>query len=167
VKSGKFPCVVFPIFHVRCLINGKSTYQTSNIFSSVFYKSINALFDEVPRYIVTIIIPMAANIIMQMHILCVLENVKKCNWATHKKSGFQVCTDDSDIGCDRNNVEEGRYMLLVYNEQKSFFFVHFCYPSPHYFCPAQCAPFYANYYYFSPNYIRQKPTPSALSLEHT
>lgn len=39
----------------------------------------------------------------------------------------------------------------MYIKQKKFFFVHFCYASPHYFCPRR-ALFYANYYYFSPNY---------------
>lgn len=86
--------------------------------------------------------------------MCV-RKCQKCNWVTHKKSGFQVYTDGSDIGCDRD-VEEGRfiYMFIVaagYTLNKRNFFVHFCYASPHYFC-SRCALFYANYYYFSPNY---------------
>lgn len=35
---------------------------------------------------------------------------------------------------------------------KEVFFVHFCYTSPYYFYPRCARLFYANYYYFSPNY---------------
>jgi len=88
-------------------------------------------------------------IIVKMH-TCVLENVKKCDWATRIKSGFQVCTDGGDIGCDRRGEVGYMYSSCWCTMNKRGFFVHFCYASPHFY--PRCALFYANYYYFSPNY---------------
>lgn len=85
---------------------------------------------------------------------------KNATERSREKSGFQVCcTDVGGMGCDQN-VDEGKQWLVTYNEQKSrfffFLFISVMHPPP---TCTRCAPCYANYYYFSPNYKTKAKLP--------
>lgn len=63
----------------------------------------------------TLITPMAANIIIvKMHMyMCVRKCQKMQLGDAYKKSGFQVCTDGGDIGCDRNICRRGEVYICI------------------------------------------------------